>query len=311
MNSLLLDFLRVTEQSAIEAYHWIGKGDTNAADEAATSKMREMFRDIRFSGTVVIGEGEIDDAPMLYIGEKLGTNEGEKVDIAVDPLEGTTPTSKGQNNGMTVLVAAPKGALLNAPDMYMQKLAVGPNVAGKVDIEAPFLETLHIIADANGKKLSELNIAIQDRERHQEYIDTVYEVGGKVTLFEDGDVIFSLATCLPETSIDALVGIGGAPEGVIAAAAIKSLGGDFQAKLKPLNEAEQLRCNRMGIADVNKPLMIDELISSKECVFVATALTDNILMEGIQENNGTIKMQSIVIDGDEGALRKVESRFHL
>jgi len=310
MESLLLQFLQVAEKSAIKAYPWIGKGDVYGADGAATAEMRALFNDIEFSGSVVIGEGEIDDAPMLYIGEQLGKGTGLEVDIAVDPIEGTNPTIKGQNNGMTVLVAAPKGSLLHAPDMYMKKIAVGPRAKGKVDLDAPFIDNLKAVAKANGKSLNQLHVAIQERERHKEYINAVYELGGRVSLFEDGDVIYSLATCLDESDIDMLVGIGGAPEGVIAAAAIKSLGGDFQAKLQPINDEETSRCHEMGINDLNKPLLIDDLITSNDCIFVATVLTDNILMNGISEKNNIMRLQSLVLNGKEGMLRKVESSYY-
>ena len=310
MESLLLQFLQVTEKSAIKAYPWIGKGDVYGADGAATAEMRALFNDIDFSGSVVIGEGEIDDAPMLYIGEQLGKGTGLEVDIAVDPIEGTNPTIKGQDNGMTVLVAAPKGSLLHAPDMYMKKIAVGPRAKGKVDLDAPFIDNLKAVAKANGKPLNHLHVAIQERERHNEYINAVYELGGRVSLFEDGDVIYSLATCLEESDIDMLVGVGGAPEGVIAAAAIKSLGGDFQAKLQPINDEEISRCQAMGINDLNKALLIDDLITSDDCIFVATALTDNILMNGISEKNNIMRLQSLVLNGKEGMLRKVESSYY-
>src|SRR5699024_10173634 len=193
MHSLLFDFLNITESTAVATAPWISSGDKIAADRAATNSMRELFNNMQMNGTVVIGEGEIDEAPMLYIGEKLGTGNGPHIDNAVDPIDGTTPTVKGQRDAISVIATAPKGTLLHAPDMYMEKLAVGPSSKGKVDIEAPLIDNMKAVATSSGKKLNELVIYIQDRPRHQEYIQTVREAGAKLNLFNDGDVLYSAA----------------------------------------------------------------------------------------------------------------------
>lgn len=297
MDSLLLNFLEVSEKAAIEALPWVGSGNHEAADQAATTKMRELFNQINMEATVVIGEGEIDEAPMLYIGEKLGTNNGPMIDIAIDPIEGTTPTIKGQNNGMTVMLAAPKGSLLHAPDMYMKKIVVGPEAKGKIDISLDLMDNLKEVAKAKNKKINELNIAIQDRERHKEIINQIYNVGGKVTLFNDGDIIYSLLTCMKDHSIDMLIGVGGAPEGVITAAALKGLGGEIQAQLQPRNQQEKDRCAQMGIENIEKVLTHDDLINSDKFIFIATAITNNFLLKGIETSSDKYILSSLVLDG--------------
>src|SRR5690625_1580763 len=215
MQSLLLDFLKVTESAAVAAKPWVGSGNKIAADAAATNAMRENLNKMKMHSTVVIGEGEIDEAPMLYIGEKLGEGGSHEVDIVVDPIEGTTPTVNGQEHAITVIAAAPKGTLLHAPDMYMKKLAVGPKAKGKIDVDAPIEENIQAVAKANGKDITALNVLIQDRPRHTEYIDRIRKIGAKVQLFNDGDVIYATATCTERLGVDMFFGIGGAPEGVL------------------------------------------------------------------------------------------------
>ncbi|GGB43635.1 class II fructose-bisphosphatase [Virgibacillus dakarensis] len=308
MQSLLLDFLNVTESAAIAALPWIGSGDKIAADGAATNVMRDTFNQMNMNGTVVIGEGEIDEAPMLFIGEKLGLGNGPEVDIAVDPIEGTTPTVNGQRNAITVIAAAPKGTLLHAPDMYMEKLVVGPKARGKVNIELPLLDNMKAVAQANGKKMKELNIYIQDRPRHQEYIETIRAAGAKVHLFHDGDVIYATATCMENADVDMFIGIGGAPEGVLGAVAVKCLGGEMQARLKPRNDEEIERCLQMGLPETKLVLNHQQLISSDDCVFTATGVTDNLLLNGIRTEHRNHITQSILINGKERKLRYIESR---
>lgn len=307
MNQLIYDFLRVTESAAIASLPWIGSGNKTEADRAATNSMRSMLGQVEMDGVVVIGEGEIDEAPMLYIGEKVGTGKGKQIDIAVDPIDGTTSTSKGQNDAITVIAAAPKDTLLHAPDMYMEKIAVGPKAAGKININAPLEENLYAVAIASGKEVHELTVIIQDRDRHQDWIDTVRGLGAKTYLFEDGDVIPAISTCIESLQMDLFVGIGGAPEGVLAAVGIKSLGGEMQARLLPRTNEELARCRSMGIEDINKVLTHDQLVATNDCVFVATGITSNMLLKGIKREQQKFITHSIMINGNDQNLRCIES----
>lgn len=307
MQRYLFDILNVTEMAALAALPWVGSGDKFKADQAATNAMRDLLNEISMDGEVVIGEGEIDKAPMLFIGEKVGNGSGLQVDLAVDPIDGTTPTIQGRNDAITVIAAAPKGTLLHAPDMYMEKIATGPKAAGKIDINRPFEENLRAVAEANGKKLNELTVTIQDRERHRHLIDTVRSLSGKVLLFEDGDVIPAISTCIDEAGVDLFVGIGGAPEGVLAAVGIKCLGGEMQAKLLPRTEEERERCVKMGIADPNQALSHSQLVNTDECLFVATGITNNSLISGIKREYKKFLLHSIIINGKDKKLRYTET----
>ncbi|MCP3027827.1 class II fructose-bisphosphatase [Halobacillus sp. A5] len=309
MQPLLLDFLKVTESAAIAAMPWVGSGKKIEADDAATNAMRKELNTMRMKGRIVIGEGEIDEAPMLYIGENLGSGQGPEVDIAVDPIEGTTPTVNGQSNAITVIAAAPKGKLLHAPDMYMKKLAVGPKAKGEIDIDAPLKENLRAVAKANGKSVQELNVLIQNRPRHQEYIDIIRSEGAKVHLFNDGDIIYAIATCIETLDVDMFLGIGGAPEGVLAAAALKCLNGEMQAKLMPRKDEEVHRCIEMGIQDPQHSLSHSDLVNSDDCIFAATGITDNLFLKGVRLNNGSQLTHSVLINGRENQLRYVESQY--
>jgi len=309
MQSLLLDFLRVTESAAVSVMPWVGSGDKIAADAAATNAMRDNLNKMKMEASVVIGEGEIDEAPMLYIGETLGKGGSHDVDIAVDPIEGTTPTVNGQGNAITVIAAAPKGTLLHAPDMYMKKLAVGPKAKGKIDINQSIETNLKAVAAANGKDIRELNVLIQDRPRHQEYVKRIRNTGAKAHLFNDGDVIYATATCIEKLDIDLFFGIGGAPEGVIGATSIRSLGGEMQAKLMPRNDDEIRRCKEMGIMDVEGVLTTEQLVGSDDCVFVATGITDNLIIDGIDMEYGNYITHSILVNGREKQVRYVKSTY--
>ncbi|WP_232696790.1 class II fructose-bisphosphatase [Brevibacillus daliensis] len=279
-----LEVVRVTEAAALASAEWMGRGKKNEADDAATKAMRSMFESINMNGTVVIGEGELDEAPMLYIGEKLGTCAANtpEVDIAVDPLEGTTIVSKGQNNAMAVVAIGKKGSLLHAPDMYMRKMVVGPAAAGKIQIDDSVEKMIDVVAEANFKRVEDVTVIIQERERHQAIIDAVLAKGARVKLFGDGDVGAAIAACMPNTGIDLFVGIGGAPEGVISAAAIKCLGGDMQAQLVPQNEEERERCCNMGLADPEQILLIDDLVKGNDALFAATGVSDGELLPGVK-----------------------------
>ncbi|WP_210365694.1 class II fructose-bisphosphatase [Bacillus sp. REN3] len=309
---LALEIVRVTEAAALASAQWMGRGKKNEADDAATTAMRKMFDSVNMDGIVVIGEGELDEAPMLYIGEKLGTGMGPKVDIAVDPLEGTNIVAKGHNNAMAVIAVADKGTLLHAPDMYMQKIAVGKNAAGKVSLDDPIEKTIEIVAEANNKRIQDLTVIIQERERHEEMIERVRQKGARVKLFGDGDVGASIATALSHTGVDLFVGIGGAPEGVISAAAIKALGGDMQARLVPFTEEEENRCISMGLKDPRQLLTLDELVSGDDAIFAATGVSSGELLDGVRFLGGDlVETHSIVMRSKTRTVRYITAHHHL
>lgn len=309
---LALEIVRVTEAAALASAQWMGRGKKNEADDAATTAMRKMFDSVNMDGIVVIGEGELDEAPMLYIGEKLGTGMGPKVDIAVDPLEGTNIVAKGHNNAMAVIAVADKGTLLHAPDMYMQKIAVGKNAAGKVSLDDPIEKTIEIVAEANNKRIQDLTVIIQERERHEEMIERVRQKGARVKLFGDGDVGASIATALSHTGVDLFVGIGGAPEGVISAAAIKALGGDMQARLVPFTEEEENRCISMGLKDPRQLLTLDDLISGDDAIFAATGVSSGELLDGVRFLGGDlVETHSIVMRSKTRTVRYITAHHHL
>lgn len=297
---LVMEFLAVSQQAAIACHPLIGRRDKMAADGAGTGAMRTRMNQIDMSGVIVIGEGEMDEAPMLYIDEKLGTGRGPCVDIAVDPVEGTTLMAKGKNNSLAVIAVANSGSLLHAPDMYMKKIAVGPKAKGCIDIELSLTENMKAVAAALGKNVNELTVMIQERPRHEGLIREVIQAGAGIKLFSDVDITGAIATAFDEKNIDILAGTGGAPEGVISAVALKCLGGDFQAKLVPQNEDEFNRCIKMGIADPDKMLTMDEIVKTNDCFFVATGITDGTLLKGTRKiKNGIIKTHSLVIAGGE------------
>ncbi len=309
MRDLTFDFLRVTEQAALAAYPWVGSGNKIKADGAATNAMRDTLNKINFDGKIVIGEGEIDNAPMLYIGEEVGAGVNPKVDIAVDPIEGTTSTVNGQENAFTVIAAAPRNTLLHAPDMYMEKIVVGTEAKGEIDLNASLVENVHAVAKANEKNIKDMRILIQNRERHTQLIDEVRNIGAKVYLFDEGDITYAAATCMKKQGIDLFYGIGGAPEGVLAAVAVKCLGGDMQAKLLPKNKTEYERCVEMGLYNPNKILKLHNLISSDKCLFVATGITENILLKGIVlDTDSNYVTHSLLLNGQNKHIRYIECK---
>ncbi|MFX3625699.1 MAG: class II fructose-bisphosphatase [Ectobacillus sp.] len=309
---LALEIVRVTEAAALATAQWMGRGEKNEADGAATTAMRTMFDSINMAGTVVIGEGELDEAPMLYIGEKLGTGNGPEVDIAVDPLEGTNIVAKGHGNALAVVAVADKGNLLHAPDMYMQKIAVGPKAAGKIHLDDPIEKTIEIVAEANNKRIRDLTVIIQERDRHQELIDRIRAKGARVKLFTDGDVGAAIATALPTTGIDLFVGTGGAPEGVISAAALKCLGGEMQARLVPMNEEEEARCRRMGLEDPRQLLTLNDLVGGDDAIFAATGVSNGELLEGVTFLGGDLaETHSIVMRAKTKTVRFIKAHHHL
>ncbi|MED1645750.1 class II fructose-bisphosphatase [Brevibacillus agri] len=311
---LALEIVRVTEMAALASSHWMGRGKKNEADGAATSAMRAMFDTINMRGTVVIGEGELDEAPMLYIGEKLGHPDavGPEVDVAVDPLEGTTIVAKGHNNAMSVIAVGDRGTLLHAPDMYMMKMAVGKRAAGKINLFDPVDKMIEVVAKANNKRVQDVTVIIQERERHQDIIDTVREKGARVKLFGDGDVGAAIAACLPHTGIDLFLGIGGAPEGVISAAAIKCLGGDMQAMLKPQNDSERERCIKMGLANPEQLLTLHDMVKGDDAIFAATGVSDGELLQGVRYlGDDMVETHSIVIRAQTKTIRFVRALHNI
>lgn len=307
---LALSYVRVTEAAAINSSKLLGRGDKNAADEAAVEAMRRMFDVIPIKGKVVIGEGEMDEAPMLYIGEELGIRDeySVEVDIAVDPLDGTNLVAKGLPNALSVVAISPKGGLLHAPDMYMEKIAVGRRAKGVVALDAPLEVNIKNVAKALNKKVEDVTVIMLDRERHQPLMDTVRRVGARMKLITDGDIAAAIATGFENTGIDLMVGIGGAPEGVIAAAAIKCLGGDFQGRLYVTNEDERERCLNMGIKDLNKVLMINDIVMGDDVYFAATGVSDGDLLKGVLYiGKDKVKTQSVVMRSKTGTVRFINA----
>lgn len=304
---LALEFVRVTEAAALASARWMGRGDKNAADDAAVSAMRAMFDTVNIDGIVVIGEGEMDEAPMLYIGEKVGTGHPPWVDVAVDPLEGTNLIAKGLNGAIAVLAVAPRGSLLHAPDMYMDKICVGPRAAGRISLERPVAENLKAVAAAMEKSVADLTVVILDRPRHAKIISETREAGARIQLISDGDVSPAVATALPDTGVDMLIGVGGAPEGVISAAALKCLGGDMQARLWPENDEDRARASQMGIDDIDRVLSLDDLVKSDNVVFAATGITDSSMLRGVRYTPYGGVTHTVVMRGRTGTVRFIEA----
>ena len=307
---LALNIVRVTEAAALGCAKYMGRGNKEIADQAAVDGMRSMFQVLDISGTVVIGEGEMDEAPMLYIGEKIGRwEEGDaEIDIAVDPLDGTNLVAKGLPNALSVVAVAPKGCLLHAPDMYMNKIAAGPRGVGVIDITAPLEVNIYNLAKSLGKDVSEITVTMLDRPRHKEYIDIVRSVGARVKLFGDGDVATAIATCFDDSGVDLLIGKGGAPEGVIAAAALKCLGGEFQGILAPENEDEIQRCIAMGLDNWDKVLTMEDLAKGDDIIFAATGVSDGELLKGVRYYaNNRAKTYSMVTRSKSGTIRFIDT----
>ncbi|MEW9671228.1 class II fructose-bisphosphatase [Ammoniphilus sp. 3BR4] len=309
--SLSLELVRVTEAAALASARWMGFGKKDEADDAATTAMRAEFNTVPMVGTVVIGEGEMDEAPMLYIGEKLGLGLGPSVDVAVDPLEGTNIVAKGLWNAMSVLAVADKGNLLHAPDMYMDKIAVGPECVGAIDIDRSVRENLEAVAKCKGKDLRELTAIILDRERHEKIIHEVREAGVRIKLISDGDVSAAISTAFKDTGVDILFGAGGAPEGVISAVALKCLGGEIQGRLLPQNEEEIERCKKMGLVDPHQVLRMDDLVKGDDAIFAATGVTDGEFLRGVRFQGNRATTHSVVMRAKTGTIRFVEGQHRL
>lgn len=301
---LALEFVRITEAAALAAGRLMGRGDKEAADQAAVDAMRNVFDTVDIDGIVVIGEGEMDEAPMLYIGEKVGTGTEPKVDVAVDPLEGTNLVAKGLPNALSVVAVAPRGCLLHAPDIYMEKIAVGPRAKGCINLDASVLENLQAVAQALEKEVQDLTAIILDRPRHAKIIEDIRAAGARVKLISDGDVSAAIATAIDNTGVDILFGTGGAPEGVIAAAALKCLGGEMQARLKPEGEEEAARVSKM-ILDPAKLLLLDDLVFGDDIFFAATGITDGDMLQGVRYRGRTAETHSLVMRGLTGTIRNI------
>ncbi len=305
--NLALEMVRVTEAAAIASARLMGRGNEKEADQAAVNAMRRTLNSMAISGTVVIGEGERDEAPMLYIGERVGTGDGPKVDIALDPLEGTTITAVGGDNAVAVIAIADEGNFLNAPDTYMEKIAVGPDCRGIIDLDRTPTENLQHIAAAKRCNVSDLTVVILDRERHKELIEEVRTAGARIKLIRDGDVSAAIATCRESRGVDVLMGSGGAPEGVIAAAALRCTGGDMQGRLKFRNDSERERAKKMGIADLNKKYTLEELARGN-VMFAATGVTHGDFLKGVLFYGGGAETHSVVMRSETGTVRYIEAR---
>ena len=304
--TLSLAFARVVEAAALRSGRLLGRGQKDAADGLAVDAMRQAFDSVRISGTVVIGEGEIDEAPMLYIGEHVGAG-GPEVDIAVDPIEGTNLIAKGQNGAIAVMAIAEKGGLLHAPDMYMEKLCVGPRGAGAIDITKSLTENIKNVAAKMERSVEEITLVMLDRERHQGLMKEAREVGARIMLISDGDVNPAMECCIEGSGVHMVVGTGGAPEGVLAAAALKCVGGDMQARLKPETDEEIRRCHEMGITDVNQVLTLDDLVRTDDVIFAATAITRGNLLNPIQYFPGGARTHTIVMRSKTGTVRFLDT----
>lgn len=320
---LAIEFSRVTEAAALAGYQWLGRGDKNAADGAAVHAMRIMLNKVDIDGQIVIGEGEIDEAPMLYIGEKVGTGSGDAVDIAVDPIEGTRMTALGQANALTVMAVGDKGTFLHAPDMYMEKLVVGPAAKGSIDLNLSLEENLQRVARAMNKPLCELTITLLAKPRHDEVIARLQQLGVRVFTFPDGDVAASILTCMPDSEVDVMYGIGGAPEGVISAAAIRALDGDMQGRLlarhevkgdsaenRRLGEQEQIRCREMGI-EAGQVLALEQMARNDNVIFSATGITSGDLLKGITRKGNMATSETLLIRGKSRTIRRIQSTHYL
>ncbi|MEZ0496085.1 class II fructose-bisphosphatase [Sphingomonas sp. IW22] len=310
---LVLEMVRVTEAAAIAASTLVGRGDEKAADAAAVEAMRASLNELYMDGTVVIGEGERDEAPMLYIGEKVGSapGKGPKIDIALDPLEGTTITAKAGPNALAVLAIAEEGCLLNAPDVYMDKIAVGPGYpAGVIDLEKSPTENVRALAAAKGVQPHEIIACVLDRPRHEKLIAELRSIGCGVVLIGDGDVAGVIATTDPDTTIDIYMGSGGAPEGVLACAALRCVGGQFQGRLLFRNDDERARAHRWGIEDLDKVYTLDDLAKG-DCIFAATGVTDGSLLDGVKRKGKIMTTDSVVMRASSGTVRWVKGEHRI
>ena len=312
-DDLSLEFLRVVEQAAIACAHTMGKGDRHHSDQVAVEAMRKEMDSLPIDGTIVIGEGERDEAPMLFIGEKVGVaNKGKSgnypaVDIAVDPLEGTNLCATGDNNAIAVLAAAPKGGLLHAPDLYMEKLVVGPSSRHVVDLDAPVKDNLKAIAKANNRSVSDLVVIVLDRPRHETLIEEIRTAGARIRLIGDGDLSAGIAAAVVGSGVHAVMGSGGAPEGVLTAAAMRCLNGEIFARLVVSKPEHEERCRAMGITDFKKVYRAADLASGENIIFAATGVTDGTLMKGVRFFGDGVRTASMVMQTNPHQVRFIDS----
>ncbi|EHM09935.1 fructose-1,6-bisphosphatase, class II [Thermanaerovibrio velox DSM 12556] len=309
--NMALELVRATESAAMAAGRWMGRGDKNGADKAAVDAMRYMLNTIHMNGVVVIGEGEKDEAPMLFNGEILGTGEPPEVDIAVDPIDGTRLCAEGQPNAVSVVAVAEKGSLYDPKHIfYMDKIATGPEAAHVIDIEAPIEENIRKVASALKKSVEDVTVVVLDRPRHEDLIKRIRVMRARIRLIRDGDVAGALMTCKDDSGIDLLLGIGGSPEAVISACAIKCVGGNMQCKLWPRNEEEASRCRDLGM-DLDRVLTLNDLVSSDNVFFAATGITDGEFLKGVKYHGDRIKTTSMVMRSKSGTIRYVEAIHQL
>ncbi len=311
--NLALELVRVTEAAAMAAGRWVGRGDKNGADGVAVNAMRVMISSIGMRGTVVIGEGEKDNAPMLYNGEEVGDGTGPECDVAVDPIDGTTLTAKGMTNAVSVLAVAPRGTMYDPSAVfYMEKLVTGPEAADVVDIRLPVAENIRLVAKAKGSRAEDVTVVLLDRPRHAQMVDEIRATGAMIKFISDGDVAGAIMAARPETGIDLLMGIGGTPEGIITACAMKCLGGTIQGRLWPQDDAERQRALDAGLElDPDHVLTTDELVTGDDCFFVATGITDGELMRGVRYRAGGATTHSLVMRSRSGTIRSITSEHRL
>ncbi|TVT57610.1 class II fructose-bisphosphatase [Amycolatopsis rhizosphaerae] len=309
--NLAMELVRVTEAAAMAAGRWVGKGDKNGGDGAAVDAMRQLISTVSMRGVVVIGEGEKDEAPMLYNGEEVGNGDGPACDVAVDPIDGTTLMSKGMPNALAVLAVAERGAMFDPSAVfYMEKLAVGPEAAGTVDLSAPIAENIRRVAKAKNSGVSDVTVCILDRPRHEQIVKEVREAGARIRFISDGDVAGAIAAARPSTGVDLLLGIGGTPEGIIAACAMKCLGGELQGRLWPKDDAEREKALAAG-HDLDRVLTTDDLVKGDNVFFCATGVTDGDLLRGVHYRAGGATTQSIVMRSKSGTVRLIDGYHRL
>ncbi|MEC9034138.1 MAG: class II fructose-bisphosphatase [Actinomycetota bacterium] len=307
VRNLALELVRVTEAAALAASRWMGRGDKNGADGAAVDAMREVLNHVQMDGLVIIGEGEKDEAPMLFNGEKVGDGSPPQTDIAVDPIDGTTLTSLGRGNALAVISVSPRGTMFDpGPCVYMEKIAAGPDCHGAIDITRSATENLQAIAEAKRESVRDITAVILDRDRHHDLINEVRAAGARIRLIPDGDVAGAISTAWPDSGADVLFGIGGTPEGVISAAALKCMGGVMQGRLWPRNESERKETIDKGY-DLDAVLTIEDLVSGDSCFFAATGITDGELLKGVHYSGGKVHTQSLVMRSKSGTVRQIDA----
>ena len=309
--NLAMELVRVTEAAAMAAGRWVGRGDKNGADGVAVNAMRTLISTVSMAGTVVIGEGEKDNAPMLYNGEAVGSGEGPEVDVAVDPIDGTTLTAKGMANAISVLAVAPRGSMYDPSAVfYMEKLVTGPEAAAVVDIRNPVAENIRQVAKAKGSAPEDVTVVLLDRPRHEELAREIRETGARIKFITDGDVAGAIMAARPDTGVDLLLGVGGTPEGIIAACAMKCLDGVIQGRLWPTDDEERQRAVDAG-HDLDRVLYTDDLVSGDDCFFVATGITDGELMKGVRYRAGGASTHSLVMRSRSGTIRQIISEHKI